>query len=368
MIPPCSLRVIGYRGTVTRREPIATCRWTMNCRAWWGVNASPFTNARVWSRRERTASTSRARTSSRLAPPGGRSPSRPRRPMSSSFSSPACLPPYRTIAWSFRARCRNRRRTDWARHSSFLFFNPYFFRSSFSALIRSPSHGWCGLSYFWRENFGSPNPSLLLLLLAALFLLRGLRGRDGGLLDHTDGEAGAPVAPGPLPADLLALLVANPPVAPDHLHAVDIVPESQFDVRAEQMHVVPRLPVVWAVHHPVRDELRNLPQGRLDLVRFRLREVPDPLRAGDARLVRDDLRDPDPDPFHPREGVHDGPGPLEVRVREADDVPEVLLRVRRADGRLRRGGGGLCRCRFGCLVGHRTFTVGEASSQMARSI
>src|SRR5438445_3692870 len=268
MIPPSSVRVTRYPGTVTRREPIATCPCTMNWRAWWGVNARPLTNARVWSRRERTASTSRARTSSRLAPSVGRSPSRPRRAINSSFSFPACLSPYRTIAWSCRARCRNRRRTDWARHSSFLFFNPYFFRSSFSALIRSPSHGWCGLSYFWRENFGSPNPSLLLLLLAALFLLRGLRGGDGGLLDHTDRQAGAPVAPGPLPADLLALLVPDPPVAPDHLHPVDVIAEPQFDLGAEQMHVVPGLPVVRAVHHPVRDELGNFPDGRLELRRF----------------------------------------------------------------------------------------------------
>src|SRR5207249_3780121 len=120
----------------------------------------------------RTASTARPRPSPRVAPSVGRSPTRPRRPMSSSFSFPACLSPYRTIAWRVRTRWRNRSRTDWARHSSFLFFNPYFFRSSFSALIRSPSQGWEGLSYFWRENFGSPNPSLLLLLLllAALFL------------------------------------------------------------------------------------------------------------------------------------------------------------------------------------------------------
>src|SRR6058998_587214 len=230
----------------------------MNCRAWCGVNASPFTNARVWSRRERTASTSRPRTSSRVAPSVGSRPSRPRRPMSSSRSLPAWRSAYRTRAWSSRARCRNRRSTDWARHSSFLFFSPYFFRSSFSALIRSPSHGWDGLSYLRRENFGSPNPSLLLLLLAALFLLRGLRRGDCGLLDHADGEARAPVAPGPLSAHLLALFVPDPAVAPDHLHPVDVVAEAQVDVGAVHMEVRARLPVVRAVHYPVRDELGDL--------------------------------------------------------------------------------------------------------------
>src|SRR5439155_14440053 len=78
-IPPSSVRVTRYPGTVTRRGPIGTCPWTMNCRAWCGVNARPLTNARVWSRRERTASTSRPRTSSRVAPSVGRRPSRPRR-------------------------------------------------------------------------------------------------------------------------------------------------------------------------------------------------------------------------------------------------------------------------------------------------
>src|SRR5439155_6747370 len=267
----------------------------MNCRAWCGVNARPLTNARVWSRRERTASTSRPRTSSRVAPSVGRRPRRPRRAINSSFSFPACLSPYRTFAWSSRARCRNRRRTCCDRHSSFLFLSPYFLRSSFSALIRSPSHGWEGRSYFWRENFGSPNPSLLLLFLAALFLFRGLRRGDGGLLDHTDREACAPVAAGPLPADLLPLLMADPAVAPDHLHPVDVVPESEVDVRAEEVDVVPGLPVMGPVHHPVREDLPELPEGRLDRVRLGVREVPDPLRARDPREVRDGLRDPDPE-------------------------------------------------------------------------
>src|SRR2546425_7769297 len=53
--------------------------------------------------------------------------------------------------------CRNRRRTYWERHSSFLFFSPYFFRSSFSALMRSASHGWDGRSNFARENFERPS-------------------------------------------------------------------------------------------------------------------------------------------------------------------------------------------------------------------
>src|SRR5213594_732741 len=220
----------------------------MNCRAWCGVNASPFTNARVWSRRERTASTSRPRTSSRVAPSVGSRPSRPRRPMSSSRSLPAWRSAYRTRAWSSRARCRNRRSTDWARHSSFLFFSPYFFRSSFSALIRSPSHGWDGRSNFARENFGSPNDSLLLLRRLLLFLLffflgggffrlLGLRGLEGGLLRHPDRQARSAVRPRALPADLLARLVAHALVRPDHLHQIDVVPQPDFDLRTDQVQV-----------------------------------------------------------------------------------------------------------------------------------
>src|SRR3989304_3899562 len=270
----------------------------MNCRACRGVKARPLRNVRVGSRRERTASTSRARTSSRVVPSRGRRPIRPSRRSSSSRSFSACVSPVRRGAWSCRARCRNRRRTNWARHSSFLFFRPYFFRSSFSALIRSPSHGWEGRSNFARENFGSPNGSLLLLfLLAALFLFR-LRGGDRGLLDHPDGEPRPPVAPGPLPADLLALLVPHALVGTDHPHPVDVVPEPDLDDGPEHVHVEPRLPVLRAVHQPMGRDLPELPEG---------------------------LRAPDPDARDRGQRVRDGPRAVEVRVRHADDVPEVLL-------------------------------------------
>src|SRR6059058_2660067 len=147
----------------------------MNCLACRGVKARPLRNVSVWRRLDRIASTSRARTSSRVVPSSGRRPRRPRRRSSCSRSFSACLSRVRIRAWSSRASCRNRRRTYWERHSSFLFFSPYFFRSSFSALIRSASHGWEGRSNFARENFGSPNDSHLrfrLLLLFLLFLLR----------------------------------------------------------------------------------------------------------------------------------------------------------------------------------------------------
>src|SRR5438093_12137192 len=192
----------------------------MNCLACRGVKARPLRNVSVWRRLDRIASTSRARTSSRVVPPSGRRPRRPRRRSSCSRSFSACLSRVRIRAWSSRARCRNRRRTYWERHSSFLFFSPYFFRSSFSALIRSASQGCDGRSNFARENFGSPNGSLLLLrrllLFFLFFLLRGrffrllrLRGLEGGFLRHADRQARAAVRPSALPADLLARLVAH---------------------------------------------------------------------------------------------------------------------------------------------------------------
>src|SRR5438093_357141 len=227
----------------------------MNCRACRGVKARPFRNVRVWSRRERIASTSRARTSSSVVPSSGKSPRRPSRRSSCSRSFSACLSPVRTRAWSSRARCRNRRRTYWERHSSFLFLSPYFFRSSFSALMRSASHGWDGRSNFARENFGSPNDSLLLLRRLLLFLLffflgggffrlLGLRGLEGGFLRHPDRQAGAAVRPRALPAGLLARLVAHALVRPDHLHLIDVVPQADFDFGADQVHVEPRLPIL----------------------------------------------------------------------------------------------------------------------------
>src|SRR3989442_511293 len=160
------------------------------------MKASPLRKVKVCSRCDRIASTSRARKSSSVVPSSGKSPSGPSRRSNCSRSFSACLSPVRTRACSSRARCRNRRRTYWERHSSFLFFSPYFFKSSFSALMRSASHGWDGRSNFARENFGSPNDSLLLLrrrlLLFLLFFflgrgflrLLGLRGLEGGLLRH----------------------------------------------------------------------------------------------------------------------------------------------------------------------------------------
>src|SRR5437764_1084831 len=186
----------------------------MNCLACRGVKARPLRNMSVWRRLDRIASTSRARTSSRVVPSSGRRPRRPRRRSSCSRSFSACLSRVRIRAWSSRARCRNRRSTYWERHSSFLFFSPYFFRSSFSALIRSASQGWEGRSNFARENFGSPNDShlrfrllgfrllrrfrlllflLFFLLAAGLLGLLRLGGGEGDLLRHSDREAGAAV-------------------------------------------------------------------------------------------------------------------------------------------------------------------------------
>src|SRR2546427_498055 len=121
--------------------------------------------------------------------------------------------------------------------------------------MRSASHGWDGRSNFARENFGSPNDSLLLLrrfLLFLLFFLLGrrffrllrLRGLEGGLLRHPDRQARAAVRPRALPADLLAGLVAHAFVRPDHLHQIDVVPQPDFDLRTDEVQVKPRLPIL----------------------------------------------------------------------------------------------------------------------------
>src|SRR5881396_1630913 len=330
-----SVRLTRRPGIVTRRPPTDTCPWTMNCRAWRGVKARPLRNVSVWSRRERIASTSRARTSSRVVPSSGRSPRRPSRRRSCSRSFSACLSPVRTRACNSRARCRNRRRTYWERHSSFLFFSPYFFRSSFSVLIRSASHGWEGRSNFARENFGSPNDSHLgrfLLLFFLLFLLRGvflrllrLGGGEGGLLRHPDGQPGPAVGPRALPTDLLSGLVADALVRTNHLHAVDVVPSSDLDIGAGQMEVDPRLPVLRAIDHPMREGLSEVRERRLDLVRLLLRQIAESLGPRDAREIGDRLGDPDADARDRSEGIGDRPRSIEVRVRHADDVAEIFL-------------------------------------------
>src|SRR5881296_854992 len=336
VIPGSCVRLTRTPGIVTRRPPIDTWPWTMNCLACRGVKARPLRNVSVWRRRDRIASTSRARTSSRVVPSRGRSPRRPSRRSSCSRSFSACLSPVRTRAWSSRARCRNRRRTYWERHSSFLFFSPYFFRSSFSALMRSASHGWDGRSNFARENLGSPNDSLLLLrrllLFLLLFFLGGgflrllrLRGLEGGLLRHPDRQTRAAVRPRALPADLLARLMAHALVGPDHLHQVDIVPQADFDLRSDQVQVEPRLPILRAVHHPRREQLAEVAKGRLNLVRLFLRQVAEPLRPGDPREVGDGLGHSDPDARNRREGVPDRARSVEVGIRHPDDVAEVLF-------------------------------------------
>src|SRR3972149_1733318 len=304
----------------------------MNCRACRGLNASPFTYATVWSRRDRTASTSSARTSSKDAPSRGISPRRPSRAMSSSLSLIAWRFSSRTSACSSRARPRTEERNDWAPHSSFLFFSPYFAKSSFSDLMRSASHGWEGREYFFRGNFGSPKPSLLLLLLlpaaGLFFLLGGLGGLDCGLLLNTHGEARAAVRARALAAHLLALLVPHALVRPDHLHAVHVAPSSQVHVRAEHMVVVAGVDVILAVQDPRGHALGEGREDLLHLFGLSLREIADTLTAGDLREARDNLRYTTPDALHLLEGVDHGARAVEVRVREPDDVPEVLLRVR----------------------------------------
>src|SRR2546426_8934 len=330
-----SVRLTRTPGIVTRRPPTDTWPWTMNCRAWRGVKARPLRNVSVWRRRERIASTSRARTSSRVVPSSGRSPRRPSRRRSCSRSFSACLSFCRTRACSSRARWRNRRRTYWERQSSFLFFSPYFFRSSFSALMRSASHGWEGRSNFARENFGSPNDSHLgrfLLLFFLLFLLRGsflrllrLGGGEGGLLRHPDGQPGPAVGPRALPADLLSGLVADALVRTNHLHAVDVVPPADLDIGAGPMEGDSRLPVLRAIHHPMREGLSEVRERRLDLVRLLLRQVAESLGPRDAREIGDRLGDPDADARDRGERIGDRPRAIEVRVRHSDDVAEIFL-------------------------------------------
>src|SRR5438105_15710284 len=335
VIPGSCVRLTRTPGIVTRRPPIDTWPWTMNCLACRGVKARPLRNVSVWRRLDRIASTSRARTSSRVVPSSGRRPRRPRRRSSCSRSFSACLSRVRIRAWSSRARCRNRRRTYWERHSSFLFFSPYFFRSSFSALIRSASHGWEGRSNFARENFGSPNDSHLrfrLLLLFLLFLLRAgflrllrLGGGEGGLLRHPDGQAGPAVRPRALPTDLLSGLVADALVRTNHLHAVDVVPPADLDIGAGQMEIGSRLPILRAIDHPVREGLSEVRERRLDLVCLFLRQIAESLGPRDARQIGDRLGDPDADTRDRGEGIGDRPRAIEVRVRHADDVAEIFL-------------------------------------------
>src|SRR5437016_12229895 len=237
-------------------------------------------------------------------------------------------------AWSSRARCRNRRGTYWERHSSFLFFSPYFFRSSFSALMRSASHGWEGRSNFARENFGSPNDSHLgrfLLLFFLLFFLRGgflrllrLGGGEGGLLRHPDGQSGPAVGPRPLPTDLLSGLVADALVRTNHLHAVDVVPPSDLDIGAGQMEVDSRLPVLGAIDHPMREGLSEVRERRLDLVRLLLGQVAEALGPRDAREVGDRLGEPDGDARDRGEGIGERLRASEVRGRQAEQCAAKL--------------------------------------------
>src|SRR5213080_87416 len=335
VIPVSCVRLTRTPGIVTRRPPIDTWPWTMNCLACRGVKARPLRNVSVWRRLDRIASTSSASTSSRVVPSRGRSPRRPRRRSSCSRSFSACLSPVRTRAWSSRARCRNRRRMYCERHNSFLFFRPYFFNSSFSALMRSASHGWEGRSNFARENFGSPNDSHLgrfLLLFFLLFLLRGgflrllrLGGGEGGLLRHPDGQPGPAVGPRALPTDLLSGLVADALVRTNHLHPVDVVPPSDLDIGAGQMEVDSRLPVLRAIHHPMREGLSEVRERRLDLVRLLLRQIPESLGPRDARQIGDRLGDPDADARDRGQGIGDRPRAIEVRVRHPDDVAEIFL-------------------------------------------
>src|SRR5688572_6785745 len=62
----------------------------------------------------------------------------------------------RVRAMRARACERTSRRRDWAFQSSVFVLRPNFILTSFSALMRSPCHGWLGVSYLRRLNLGWP--------------------------------------------------------------------------------------------------------------------------------------------------------------------------------------------------------------------
>src|SRR5688572_13597390 len=77
--------------------------------------------------------------------------------MRSLASMAACVSDgLRVRATRARACERTSRRRDWAFHSSVLFLSPNLVLTSFSALMRSPCHGWLGVSYLRRLNLGWP--------------------------------------------------------------------------------------------------------------------------------------------------------------------------------------------------------------------
>src|SRR5205807_1662480 len=94
---------------------------------------------------------------------------------------------------------------------------------------------------------------------------------------------------------------------------------------AGQMEVDPRLPVLRAIDHPMREGLSEVRERRLDLVRLLLRQVAESLGPRDACQIGDCLGDPDADARDRGEGIGDRPRPIEVRVRHADDVAEIFL-------------------------------------------
>src|SRR3989442_1016615 len=85
------------------------------------------------------------------------------------------------------------------------------------------------------------------------------------------------------------------------LNQDDVVPASDLDVHPDKMEVEAGRPVLRAVDHPVRERFTEVPERRLDLVCLLLRQVPQPLRAGDPGEVGDGLRYPDSDPRDGRE-------------------------------------------------------------------
>src|ERR1051325_109829 len=90
----------------------------------------------------------------------------------------------RVRATRARAWERTSRRRDWAFHSSVLFLRPNLALTSFSALMRSPCHGWLGVSYLRRLNLGWPiyflPPGAGLAGAAAGLAAAGAAGRAAG--------------------------------------------------------------------------------------------------------------------------------------------------------------------------------------------
>lgn len=128
---------------------------------------------------------------------------------------------------------------------------------------------------------------------------------------------------GVLPTDPNSPPVAETPVGPDLLEALDVVAELGVDVLGEDLHVLARLEVLLSVEEPERDlELARVLDDSDDLLDLVGRQLSGSLVDVHLGLLADQVGEPAPQTLDLGQAEDDISLTLDVRVEDTEDMLE----------------------------------------------